>query len=351
MSPALQIAFLSRDLPSRHPNGVSCQVDLLANALVARGHRVTVFSLDPKPDGSPYEVVCPSRPENRSRLSRIFYPAVYFARACYRNFDILHAHGDNYLTSRSHIPVVRTFYGSALWEALYDPRFAYRMRQMLFYPLEWVSAWRSDACVGISAATRRALPHVTKVIPCGIDSRVFHPGGNLSPEPSILFVGNLSGRKRGNLLMRLFVSKVLPEMPTARLRLVTGSSVDPHPNIDIFPMISQEELVRLYRNSWVCCSTSRYEGFGVPVLEAMACATPVISTPHMGAREILKHEENGLLLPVADLAGGILRLLGDDNLRKRMAARALNTVKAYSSETAAGQYEEVYANAIDGQRG
>ena len=72
--------------------------------------------------------------------------------------------------------------------------------------------------------------------------------------------------------------------------------------------------------------SSTTEGFGIVIVEALACGLPVVSTDCKGGpREILDDGESGLLVPVGDpesMAAAILRLIEDENLYREMSARA-----------------------------
>jgi glycosyltransferase involved in cell wall biosynthesis len=81
----------------------------------------------------------------------------------------------------------------------------------------------------------------------------------------------------------------------------------------------------------------------MPVLEAMACGVPVISTPVGEARDIIKHGENGLLVEdEEDLKRAIQQLKDDPELCKKLRANAWETVKAFSEDRMAHQYNLLF---------
>lgn len=99
---------------------------------------------------------------------------------------------------------------------------------------------------------------------------------------------------------------------------------------------------KLYNRARIWIVASRSEGFGLPILEAMACGCVVISTNHDTASVLIRDGENGLLVPVGDVDAVLSRigqLLGDKSLRQRLVARGLETVDQYTWEQAAGRME------------
>ncbi len=105
--------MISYYLPSESRIGVGHQVHALANALVERGHEVTVFSGCAHSDGARYETVTMPLPGT----NRTFKFAWKLRRVDWSRFDILHAHGDDNWLRRAHPIRVRTLHGSCLAEA------------------------------------------------------------------------------------------------------------------------------------------------------------------------------------------------------------------------------------------
>src|ERR1051326_287079 len=96
VAPLLRIAMTHVDLPNESRGGVAAQVHGLANALVARGHDVTMFTFSPAFPGCHYRVYrYPAAPRRRR-----YYPfllAMRLARTDFSGFDVLHTNGDNFL--------------------------------------------------------------------------------------------------------------------------------------------------------------------------------------------------------------------------------------------------------------
>ena len=112
--------------------------------------------------------------------------------------------------------------------------------------------------------------------------------------------------------------------------------------------LEREGVLRMFRAADVVLLSSRWENFPHVIVEALAVGTPVISSAVGGVPEVVRDGENGLLVPAGDveaLAGAIRRLLGDDEVRARLAAAAAPSVQSYSAERLLGQIEAELAKA------
>lgn len=176
----------------------------------------------------------------------------------------------------------------------------------------------------------------------GVDTDVFRPNGR-EPNGDVLFVGRLHYFKGVDVL----IDAVRDDM---RLDLY-GPSYDPdylrvlheharRKNVMFHPPPCQGDLVRAYQDARVAVlpSTpeSRYgapsigEFFPLVILEALACGTPVVATSVGGIPEIVRHGENGFIVPPNDsaaLADAVAEIRDDPELRRRMSEAAVATVR------------------------
>lgn len=99
----------------------------------------------------------------------------------------------------------------------------------------------------------------------------------------------------------------------------------------------REDVGNLYAMSDICTASSVREGFGLNLVEAMACGIPVIASNNRGHETIIRNGENGLLVNQGDINGfanGINLLIHDNNLRNEFIKVGNEEKLKYSSETA-----------------
>ncbi|HUP44363.1 MAG TPA: glycosyltransferase family 1 protein [Thermoanaerobaculia bacterium] len=143
-----------------------------------------------------------------------------------------------------------------------------------------------------------------EIVPNGVDD-FFMPGGE--EQDYLLYVGTLEPRKGIGDLLAAWRSLTNP--PRLILAGDRGwrTAVPDDPRIEVRGFVGREELRELYRGALAFIYPSKYEGFGLPPLEAMACGAPVVAT-RTGA--------------IPDYAGGVALLVppgATDALREAMA--------------------------------
>ncbi len=97
----------------------------------------------------------------------------------------------------------------------------------------------------------------------------------------------------------------------------------------------RNDIPRLLRASDFYVASSKSEGLGLNLIEAMACGLPVVASRNRGHEEIIAHGENGYLVPMNDheqMARLVLQLHEDGGLADRLVAKALQDIKKYEVE-------------------
>lgn len=337
----LRIAMISYYLPSESKIGVGYQVHALANELVRRGHSVDVYTPCAASDGANYRTI--TLPSSGS--GRTFRFAFTMRRQDLSDYDVLHAHGEDYWMWKRRVAMhVRTLHGSCFEEALRIRGVKEKLRMVLLGFTEILASVVADRTVVISPRTRRWTPWVRTVIPNGVDASRF--AGDDTPRaetPTALFVGTWGGRKRGAELSRIFSQEVRARIPDANLRMVTDDAPAALPDgVEALGRLSDDDLAQEYRAAWVFCLPSTYEGFGIPYAEAMMAGVPVVATPNIGARYITDEGRFGVLADLDHLGESITALLLDRGLRDRLSAASRQHAEAFELRSVTDRYESVY---------
>jgi glycosyltransferase involved in cell wall biosynthesis len=206
-----------------------------------------------------------------------------------------------------------------------------------------------------------------RVLPLAVALDQFAPGPKprallkrygLLGQRVILFVGRMAGNKRIDLLVEA-LAVVRQVVPNAMLVLVG----DDRGNLAIQENVERarrraadlnvadaviftglvDSLPEFYRMADVYATASLHEGFGVPLIEAMACAVPVVASRATAHPEVVG--EAGLLCEpedAADLAAKLVQVLTDDTLCGQLVQRGLARAREFSLES----YEEGWARIV-----
>lgn len=193
---------------------------------------------------------------------------------------------------------------------------------------------------------RMGLTQPLSVVPQWIDAAAMTAEPEARPSvaasrPWILFVGQLSPRKGYDIAVAAMPA-VLRAQPTASLLFVSGINTADRQRLEaladtlgirghvhVLGRLEDNALANLFRSCDAYVTPTRYEGFGLTLLEAMALGAPVVCTDVPAANEIARDGENALVVPSEDpqrLAEALLRLLGDDALRGRLRDAGRRTV-------------------------
>lgn len=235
---------------------------------------------------------------------------------------------------------------------------------------------RAAAIIANSECTKRDLidaysldPDVVRVIYHGVDFHRFCPGAASMAEEVlmrygirseyVLHVGALVGRKNIPMLLEAVALLRSRGVWEGRQLVLAGAaspglqgadavynSVDKLGLGDIVVFtehVPAAWLPTLYAKAAVLAFPSKYEGFGLPVIEAMACGTPVIASSGSAVTEIAS--DAALLVdgdgPV-DFADGLERILLDEDLKSTLRSRGLKRAADFSWSRAASDTAQVY---------
>jgi glycosyltransferase involved in cell wall biosynthesis len=268
----------------------------------------------------------------------LWYP---FALGAASGLDVLHC-PTYYGPLRPRSPLVVTVHDVSVlrhpeafprWTRTFAPRYV---------PLVLRSATR---LIAVSEFTRREVVELVgvpeeriHVIPNAVED-VFTPEGPAADGDYVLAVGTLEPRKNLERLAEAARSV------GAELRVIgaRGWGDVPLDGVQWLGELSDEELARMYRGARVVAYPSLYEGFGIPVLEAMASGAPVVTSAG-GATEEIAGGAAVLVDPLdpASIASGIEEAAAR---RDELRARGLERARAFTWDDVARRTVEVYREA------
>ena len=236
---------------------------------------------------------------------------------------------------------------------------------------------KASRIIAVSESTRRDLlelydvdPGLVSVIPLGVDRARFRPSGRDAIDlvrsrfglngPYLLYLGGIEPRKNLQSVLVAFARLG----PDVRL-VIAGSGVEWNPEgpvllqkaLDSLPpearrrvvrtgYVSEGDKVALLSGAGALVYPSLYEGFGLPVLEAMACGTPVVTSDRSSLPEVAG--EGALYVDPGDpeaIAAAIERVLSDGQLRTRLRETGMEQAARFTWEETARRTAEILREA------
>jgi glycosyltransferase involved in cell wall biosynthesis len=183
-----------------------------------------------------------------------------------------------------------------------------------------------------------------RAFPNGVDA-FFSPGGDKTPNPSILAVGRLAPVKRFELVIDAalaarqrvpgLTATIIGEGPMRgelQQRIDAAGASD---WIHIRGRVDRHELVAEYRQAWLIVSGSLAEGWGLSLTEGAACGTPAVATDIRGHRSSVVAGVTGVLVEPGLLGATIADVLADDRRRHELASAALARARTLTWDASA----------------
>jgi len=188
-------------------------------------------------------------------------------------------------------------------------------------------------------------------IPAGLLEGEFGVDTPIGDRPRVVTFPRRSGSIKG-LPTALEAVKIVHEaVPDARFECFGVDKTQPLPDwVTNLGNVSQTDLRAAYNRAGIFMLPSRYEGWGLPAAEAMACGAAVVATRCGGVEDFLVDDANGLLVPKDDplaLAHAVIELLTDEPRRSRLANQGSHDARLMSVARSTSQLEAVLSSLVE----
>ena len=330
------LVVVDADVLGRQRTGDETYVERLLQALPRVADDLRFAAITRRPDLVPDGVEPLSLPARSQELRMAWSVPRVLRRVRPALAHFLHA-----LPLRCPCPAVVTIQDIS-WER--DPSVMGLRTRLTFKAVVPRAARGAVRVLAISERTKRDVvelygvaPDKVVVTPLGVDP-AFRPGAN-GHDSYLLYVSAIEPRKQpllaadaANALGRtlVVVGPTKDESLAAELR---------RRGADLRGYVAKDELVRLYQQAACFVFPSRYEGFGLPIVEAMACGTPVAAFPDAAVREVAG---NAAVLG-ENVTEGVRTALAE---RDRLSQAGLERARRFTWEEAARKTAAAYREAI-----
>lgn len=182
---------------------------------------------------------------------------------------------------------------------------------------------------------------------------------NKDKTNTIIFLGRLTIGHKGIDFLADIMEQMLKKMPDCNF-LVVGDGPDREwfeNNIEARGISEYVNMVgvtdnvyKYYEQSRLMLQTSRFEGFGMTIIEAMSCGIPVVSFHNLGPDEIITNGKDGYLIEhydIEDFVNKSVRILSDDKLRKEFSEASKEKAKKFSMEKSLPEFKRNLENIVE----
>lgn len=225
------------------------------------------------------------------------------------------------------------------------------VRALYFYALRLRKIPVIAISHGLSRLFKTRFQVNVSVVPAGIDPKEFYPEpsrelltGKGSRKAILIFVRG-DYRKGLDIAIEILNNIVKTEIKDRAVIWTIGGRIDvPGLIIKNFGVVDLDTLRNVFSSSDVFLFPSRHEGFGLMVLEAMACGCAVVTT---AAVPVVTDNKDALISAIGDVSGmtqKLILLLRDENLRGRLISEGYKTVKNYDLNNSKQEFEKVLLN-------
>jgi 1,2-diacylglycerol 3-alpha-glucosyltransferase len=366
-------------------NGVSTSIRTFRRELMTLGHHVTLIApnYEIASDDDADIVRVPSRGVPRDPEDRMMRRKSIdrLPRLSKDRFDIVHiqtpfvAHyAGIYLAKQLRVPTIESYH--TFFEEYLHHYVPFVPRNVMRFIARRVTVSQCNAVDRIISPSRAMHAALTDygvksridILPTGLEQSQFRLGdgarfrakhGITADRPTLLYVGRVAHEKNIEFLLRMMTA-VREKIPSALFLIVGEGPAREHlraqaielglsDSVKFIGYLDRDtELLDCYRGGDVFVFASRTETQGLVLLEALAQGTPVVSTMHMGTRDVLENARGVRIVgeQISEFAEAVIKLLRNKIERERLATVAPNDAMKWSSREMAERLVRSYATTI-----
>jgi glycosyltransferase involved in cell wall biosynthesis len=333
----MSLVVIDADVLGRHRTGDETYILNLLRHLPAAAAGLRFAAFTRRPDLVPEGVEAVHVPARNQELRM-----AWSVPRTLRTLRPALAHFQHALPLRCPCPAVVTIHDLSFER---DPAVMPLHERLVFKTVVPRSARRAARVLAVSERTKDDIvelydvaPEKIAVTPHGVDPSFFPGDGS---REYVLMVGAVEKRKNP-LAAAAAASEVgLPLVTVGPVRDKQLARELAMRGAELRGYVEQAELVELYQGAACLVMPSRYEGFGLPVLEAMACGTPVVAAPDPALREVAG--EAAVFVDPSELAAGIRQALAE---RDQLVAAGLQRARLFSWEETARRTATAYLGVL-----
>lgn len=366
------LLFNWRDTSHVYAGGAEVYIQELAKRWKENGSRVTIFC------GSDYKSMSNETIDGVNIVRRGGIYTVYLFGFLYYIFKF-RGKVDLIIDCENGIPFFSPLYAKVPVILLIHHVHQEVFRAFLRFPFRQIAAflegklmpvvYKKNQIVTVSDSSMQEIlrmgfadPKNIRIIPNGI-SRTNEIVTAKSTHPSLLYLGRLKSYKNIDVAIKAF-AKVVEKYEYAVFSIIGSGEMMPklqklvrklglEENIEFLGHISDEEKHKRLAESWFMVQPSQIEGWGITVIEANMCKTPVIASRVSGLRDSVVDGQTGLLVTcknVDEFAAAMQRMIDDEQLRKILSENAYVWSKNFSWDTSAKQFANMIEDSIQGDK-
>jgi glycosyltransferase involved in cell wall biosynthesis len=360
------LIFNWRDTKHVWAGGAEVYIQEMAKRWIAAGHSVTLFcgndGRDPR-----NEILDGMNIIRRGGFYTVYIWALLYYVIKFRSrFDVV-------VDSENGIPFFTPLFTRLPVFLLIHHVHQELFRSGLYFPMDKLAmflegrlmplVYRNSKIITVSESSRKDIISLglfktanIYVVNPGISPSNYYPAAK-TDHPSFVYLGRIRPQKNIDVAIRSF-TEVVKTYPAAKFSIAGwGEDVDELSDlikdlnltrsVKFLGKVSEKEKVKLLGSSWAMLQSSSFEGWGITVIEANACGTPVIASDVPGLRDSVLHHETGLLVPPKNehaLATAMKLIITRPDIRNRLSINALSWAVNFNWDTKSAEFMRILSH-------